>query len=189
MKVCRPDIVLLSDSNMVLTVIEIVVTHEPEVNALEYYHNNIVLIQINLVSDEDIYTLDNKVFNPTRVTICFNPKCKICGNYQQKHVMKIIDIPCEMCKEIMKISIISSKVEENIILPKYFTDEEINIAKSKGVQFRSDSVVCRCPKCHISAKLDSWSFMFFQYILPANRGELFFEVFDVGYHCTLCRKT
>ncbi len=80
---CKPDIALLCDDNLVICVIEVVVTHNPEENSIKYYQdNNIVLIQLNLNSDNDIFKLQNIICNPNKVFFCVNPKCKTCGSFQ-----------------------------------------------------------------------------------------------------------
>ncbi|GAB6390910.1 MAG: competence protein CoiA family protein [Treponematales bacterium] len=73
MKVCRPDIALFDGNGRVITVIEIVVTHEPEEAAITYYkENGIVLIQINLDSEDDLERVDEKIKVPSKV-ITFHP--------------------------------------------------------------------------------------------------------------------
>lgn len=52
---CQPDIALLTADNMVKAVIEVVVKHKPEDYAVKYYKDNeIILIQIDLQSFDDI---------------------------------------------------------------------------------------------------------------------------------------
>jgi len=81
MKVCRPDIALFDGNGRVFAVIEIVVKHEPEEAALNYYkNNNIVLVQIKLDSEDDLEKVDEKIKVPSKV-ITFNPL--ICPFYKQ----------------------------------------------------------------------------------------------------------
>lgn len=83
--VCRPDIALLDYEAKLFAVIEIIVTHKIEENVIKYFQdNNVILIQIKLASDNDIDNLENKIANPDSVDACYNPKCKICGHFQQK---------------------------------------------------------------------------------------------------------
>ena len=52
---CRPDIALLDKEENVFAVIEIVVSHKPEEHVIQYYKDNkIILIQINLLSEDDL---------------------------------------------------------------------------------------------------------------------------------------
>jgi hypothetical protein len=196
--VCQPDIALLDDKNKVFAVIEIVVTHKPEVQVIQYYRDNdIILIQINLQSDEDIDNLETKISKPNLVSICFNPKCKTCGNYLQKKIMTVIDGDCWKCQNNMKIATISSgnggwirKTGTNLY-PSDFTDDEIVMAKSKGVILKmqysktagGEYLANSCTKCGTFA---GEFHLFTQYVAPAGYGELFSESFFMGYHCEEC---
>ncbi len=198
LNICQPDIALFDENDNVFSVIEIVVTHKPEDNVLKYYTDNkIILIQIDLDSDEDIEFINEKISTPDRVTVCFNPICKECGNFQQKKIMTVIDGPCWKCGETMKIATISSSTGglirgySNNLRPSDFTEKEIEIAKSKGVilktQFsqtvRDRYVANTCPNCGAFA---GDHYLFTQYIAPAEYGELPSETYDIGYHCEYC---
>lgn len=104
LSVCKPDIALIDNDNKVFAVIEVVVTHKPEENVVNFYNDNdIILIQVNLTSDKDIDDLEIKISQPDIVSTCYNPKCKTCGQFQQKKVMTIIDGPCWKCGTTMKL--------------------------------------------------------------------------------------
>jgi hypothetical protein len=83
MKICRPDIALIEENENVYAVFEIVVTHKPEDNIVNYYQkNNIILFQIELDSEDDLEnineTLSKKVKIKTRpdyFNVCMNPNC------------------------------------------------------------------------------------------------------------------
>lgn len=196
--VCQPDIALIDGENKVFAAIEIVVTHKPEESTLQFYSdNNIILIQINLTSDQDIDLIDSKLSNPDFVSTCFNPACKTCGSYQQKKIMTIIDGPCWKCDSIMKVAAISSsnggyvRKCSNNLRPGDFTEEEIAFALSKGVilkeQFSrtvNDSYVANtCGKCGAFA---GDFYLFTQYIAPAGYGGLPSQRFPIGYRCERC---
>lgn len=196
--VCKPDIALLEDNEKVFCVIEVIVTHKPEKNALKYYKdNNIILIQINLTSDKDIDELDNKISQPSKVETCFNPKCNSCGHYQSKKIMTIIDGACWKCDNIMKIATISTSSGGSVrgggnhLAPSKFTLDEINFAKSKGVVLKTQYcktvqgkyVANSCTKCGSFA---GDFHLFIEYIAPASYGELPSQAFEIGYHCDHC---
>jgi hypothetical protein len=196
--VCKPDIALLEDNEKVFGVVEVVVTHKPEENALKYYNdNNIILIQINLTSDKDIDELDNRISQPNKVGTCFNPKCKTCGHFQSKKIMTIIDGPCWKCHSTMKVATISTSSgdmvygQSNHLRPSDFTPNEIEFAKSKGVMLKTQFsktvqgsyVANSCVKCGSFA---GDFYLFTQYIAPAGYGELPSQTFDIGYHCDYC---
>jgi hypothetical protein len=48
-----------------------------------YSDNGIIVIQINLTSDQDMDKLESKNIYPCSVSICYNPKCNSCGQFQQ----------------------------------------------------------------------------------------------------------
>lgn len=189
---CKPDIALIDANDKVHTVIEVVVTHKPEQKVLNYYkENNIILVQINLTSDQDIELVDSKITRPSNVETCFNPKCKSCGNYLQSKIMILIDGPCRKCGEIIKIPTIKSSNGEivrglsNFIKSYQFTDKEIEFAKSKGVFSKSynKGFTISCEKCR--SYVDNYH-LFTEYISPADIGELKSEEFEIGYCCEVC---
>jgi len=196
--VCQPDIALLDKDENVFAVIEVVVTHKPEPNVVKFYNDNhIILIQINLSSDKDIDELANKIASPDIVEICYNPKCKNCGHFQQKTIMTIIDGPCWKCGSTMKVATIRSsngglmRGVSNNLTPRDFTENEINFAKSKGVLLKTQYsktvngkyVANSCAKCGSFA---GDFYLFTQYIAPAGYGELPSQTFDIGYNCEHC---
>jgi hypothetical protein len=197
LKVCQPDIALLNAEEKVYAVIEVVVTHKPEENVVKYYKDNhIILIQINLKSDKDIDNLEGKITQPDYVGTCYNPKCKVCGQFQQKKIMTIIDGPCWKCGCTMKIASISTSNYGNIrgssnLDPSGFTSEEINFARSKGVLLKTHFsktlqekyLANTCVKCNSFA---GDHYLFTEYISPAEYDELPYEKFEIGYHCENC---
>lgn len=196
--VCKPDIALIDNDDKVFAVIEVVVTHKPEESVLNFYSDNdIILVQINLTSDKDIDDLESKISQPDEVSTCYNPKCKTCGQFQQKRIMTIIDGPCWKCSSTMKVATISSSRgglvngSTNNLRPSDFTEKEIAFAQSKGVLLKTQYsktvnekyVANSCIKCGSFA---GDFYLFTQYISPASYGELPSQIFDIGYHCEHC---
>ena len=71
MKVCRPDIALLDKNEIVRIVIEVVVTHSPEESTIQHYENNkITLIQIKLLSFDDLDNVENRIRNSSDINFC-----------------------------------------------------------------------------------------------------------------------
>lgn len=195
---CKPDIALLGDDEKVVAVIEVVVTHKPTGNVLKFYNDNkIILVQINLNSDEDIEDLENKFAHPSLVEFCYNPKCVTCGQFKQKKIMTIIEGSCWKCDNAMKIATISLsnggslKGLSNYLSPLDFTSNEIDFAKSKGVILKTQHsntaqenyLANTCLKCEAFV---GGNYLFTQYISPAGYGELSSEAFELGYHCEHC---
>jgi hypothetical protein len=132
MEVCRPDIALLDDQGNVIAAIEIVVTHKPEDTTLQYYkEKKIVLIQINLSSDEDLYKVEDKITHPDVVDFCLNPKCLYSDHYKINRKIKIQLDRCGLCNSqieryyIMIDSVFGKKKSFD------FTENEINLVQSK----------------------------------------------------------
>ena len=104
LNICIPDIALINKENNVKGVIEIVVTHNPENDVLEYYYkNNILCIEININSENDIFNIKEKLFYPDQVSICINPKCNKCGRFKIKKELIILIENCNHCNKSIKI--------------------------------------------------------------------------------------
>lgn len=133
-KYCKPDIALLDQNNQIFAVIEIVVTHKPSERVLNYYlENKIVLIQINLKSDDDIYLVEEKLTEPDLVKFCLNPKCNVCDNFQKKIIMSLVDGKCWNCYKPMKVAVMKDGVNKFLFGPEKFSPAEITYAREKGV--------------------------------------------------------
>jgi len=145
MKICIPDIALLNKEGNVFAVIEIIVTHKPEENVLEYYKvNKIPVIQILLNSDDNINNIDNIISNPTSLDFCFNINCinnnglipirklniynAICGNF---HSVRHCSIELFYIFGVKKSTL--------------FTEEEKQVAINYGVVFQGSQSIC--PNC------------------------------------------
>lgn len=189
--ICQPDIALFATDGSVFAVIEVVVTHKPEESVLKFYNeNNIILIQINLTSDVDIENLDSKIANPDFVATCFNPKCKRCGQYQQKTKMTVIDGPCWKCGAKMKVAMVHGTQLSggSHIGPDRFTKKEIEFATSKGVLIRKQYsrtvnqkyLANTCTKC---GTFVGDHYLFTSYCAPAAYGELPSTEYEIGFHC------
>lgn len=128
---CRPDIALIDKEVKVLAVIELVDTHEPEESVLQYYkENKIILIQINLTSDEDLNKVEEKAKNPDIVDLCLSPKCQNCDKHKVSRKIIVHPHHCSRClieKYSIEIdSVFGKKTSYD------FTNEEINLVKSIG---------------------------------------------------------
>ena len=194
LKICQPDIALLDENEKIFAFIEIVVTHKPEEKVLKYYDdNNIILIQIELSSNEDIEKIDKKISKPNRVNFCFNGKCKKCNSFKGKKTMAIIEGNCWKCSQSMKVAviyIIDSEFIGAYIYPSNFNQEEIKLAESKGVLLkmqysytaREKYIANTCSNCGSFA---GDFYLFVDYISLAGIG---YERFDMTYYCKYCDK-
>lgn len=138
---CRSDIALLNDEEKILVAIEIVVTHMPEEKTLKYYEeNNIVLIRIDLTSEDDLVNVIEKATNPNLVTYCINP---VCHSYIEQNTQRKIIISnyrCGRClfpieKYYIEIDGIFGKS-----ISRHFQDKEIEMVKSRrnNIEVRID---------------------------------------------------
>jgi len=193
MKICKPDIALFDDKGNVFAVIEIVVTHKPEENVVKYYNeNNIILIQIELESEDDLDNIDIKLKTPSIVDCCLNPRCKNCGRYKIKKELIIVDNECYKCENLMKVCYI--KNSNGYKYPRDFNENEINFAKSKGVllemrfsKTRNEKYLANvCPHC--KAFVGDW------YLSDDIISEVEYEdneniqEYDLGYYCDICKE-
>ncbi len=132
LEACRPDIALLDKEENIFAVIEIVVTHKPEESVLQYYkENKIVLIQINLSSEENLNKVEEKITNPDIVDFCLSPKCQNCDKYRINRKIYVHHDHCARClRPIEKYHIEIDSVFGKQVSSD-FTENEINLVKSK----------------------------------------------------------
>ena len=132
--VCKPDIALLDNNGKVVIVIEVVVTHRPEPEVLEYYDKQkIACLQIVVDDFVDCDCIEEKLSSPNNVNLCPNPICDKCG--QVMHNVKIVTVTteCWKCNQEMKVAMLVADNGREILSPSEFNEEEISIAKSLGV--------------------------------------------------------
>jgi len=165
LKVCRPDIALLDIEGEVIAVIEIVVTHEPEENVLRYYkENGITLVKINLLSDDDLHRVQEKILNPDVVNLCLNSKCRNYMNHVAKKRTIISELVCNRCSHPMLDCHVEINSVFGTIRTTELTNSDIKFAQSKGVRFKFKqdksvkknffSIICKtCEKTEEQAKL------------------------------------
>lgn len=130
--VCQPDIALLDVNNKVIAAIEVVVTHSPEEKALKFYRDNdIILIQINLSSDEDLKNIEELISAPSIVDYCHSPNCSNSENYSVDRRPLSYTDKCGKCYSPIE----RYAIEINSVLGSWhsldFKEDEIEFVKSK----------------------------------------------------------
>lgn len=136
LKFCQPDIALLDVDGRVIVVIEIVVTHKPEEIVLHHYERDgIVLIQINLSSDEDLEKIEEKITCPDVVTFCLNSECSNFKKYTSERKLVFTDAKCKRCNQPMRTCQVQVDSAFGTFIPP-MTEDEIGKAQSKGVRFK-----------------------------------------------------
>ena len=92
---CRPDIALLDRNENVIAAIEVVVTHAPEDKVIHFYkERSIVLLQINLSSDNDLNEVEARVSRPDSVDYCMN---RVCSSYSASTIKRAIQAARTSC--------------------------------------------------------------------------------------------
>jgi len=144
MEKCRADIALLNQEGNPFAVIEIVVTHKPEEPAIEYYtQNKIILIQIELDSEDDLDKIEAKINIPTSIDYCFNLKCPNIDNYAYQRRAVAFNKKCSF--HIMRTCIAETYHCFGLERSDDLTENEIEFAKSNDVKFEGKNVIC--PHC------------------------------------------
>jgi len=142
---CRADLALLDRANNPFAVIEIVVTHKPEEAVIEFYKTNkIVLIQIELESDDVLDKIDAKINIPTSVNYCFNHQCSNRNEYKFNRNLRLKRDRCGNLHLLLSCDI-ETLHYFGLHHSLDYTEEEIKIAQSKGVSFGGNKVIC--PYC------------------------------------------
>jgi len=145
MEKCRADIALLNQDSKPFAVIEIVVTHKPDEEVIEFYkQNKIILIQIELDSEDDLDKIEAKINIPTSIDYCFSLKCPNIDNYAYQRRAVAFNKKCGNF-HIMRTCIAETYHYFGLHTSDDFKDEEIEFAKSNGVTFEGKKVIC--PHC------------------------------------------
>ena len=133
--ICRPDIVLLDNDGKVVIAIEIVVTHSPSSETLEYYSTKkIACLQIHVSDFDDCEDVENKLAHPDFVNLCPAPICQKCNSRMHKSKMIIVNGICWKCRKDMAIAMIETK--RSMHSPANFTEKEIELANRNGANIQ-----------------------------------------------------
>lgn len=191
---CRPDIALTTQNGSPVWAIEVVVTHRPEEQALSYYRKErIALARFDLMSDTDLEKATAPVLIPDHVDQCVNPRCPNCQRFQQNTFLWIIEGGCWKCGCVMAVAVLEgSQLRGGTYLgPEHFTDTELQLAKSKGGNFKiqysrtqgRSYLANTCKECGAFA---GDFHLFSDYVSPAGAGTLKHEKINAGYYCEHC---
>ena len=205
---CRPDIALIDKKSKVFAVIEVVVTHAPEEQALDYYQKNeVILVQVDLQSDLDLEEIDAKLSEPDRIDACLNPRCPVCRQYMQRMNLSIITGRCWSCHEEMKVAVLERQgkgtkveweddewhIEFEIarLPPSGFSADQRTATENHGVILKKQYskkigksyLANTCPHCD---NFVGEAFLHAEFALPAEYGEYSSESVEVGYSCWNC---
>ena len=134
--ICQPDIALFDKDGKVVIVVEIVVTHKPEPEVMQYYDKKkIACLQIQVEDFPDCDRIEEKLSHPDKMNICPNPRCKKCGSVMNHVQMVTVSSNCWMCRQKMTIAMLATKNGE-IFSPADFSKEDIEIATTLGANIK-----------------------------------------------------
>lgn len=137
MGICKPDIALFDKDGKVVIVVEIVVTHKPEPEVMQYYdENKIACLQIQVDDFPDCDRIEEKLSHPDKMNICPNPRCKKCGNIMSHVQMVTVSSNCWKCGQEMTIAMLVTKSGHHIVSAAKFNDEDIKIATNLGANIK-----------------------------------------------------
>ncbi|MGO8705871.1 MAG: hypothetical protein ACLQVA_18870 [Candidatus Brocadiia bacterium] len=133
---CRPDIVLYDSDGKVVSLIEVIVSHEPEEGVYRFcQHNKVILIEYRLNSPEDLEAIKgNSEFKPSFVDLCITPKCPACQSPLYERKLCIVDRKCWSCGTVMKAAVIGVAGYE--FNPEQFSPSERELAEKLGAWLR-----------------------------------------------------
>jgi hypothetical protein len=101
---------------------------------LDYYkENKIVLIQINLETEDELLMVEEKMCKPSIVEFCINPNCNAYVLYEVRRKIIYETAVCSNRLHIMKKCFIGVESVFGRQKSMEFIDDEIEEAKSNGV--------------------------------------------------------
>lgn len=188
----RPDILLTDKDGKPFAVIEVVVTHAPEEQYIQFLKKEgIILIRFDLKSESNIRKAKQKILKPTSMKCCLNPKCDKCGKYKTMDEMMVITSDCWKCGSPLNVAVIEKNGQ--MLSPRSFTKENIKVAKDNGViiqccesKMAGESYMANiCLHCK---SIMGDHYLFTDHYCVAKYGECHFEVVNLGYSCICERK-
>lgn len=183
--VCRPDIALLDTNGDVVIVIEVIVTHEPEPEVLDFYNSKrIACLQIRIDSFDDCKKIEEKLSSPSFVNLCPTPSCEKCGQKKDHVFVDIFAGPCWRCGRELRIADITSfRYSYNF---EDLPNDLIDLVKEKGVTLdaryskttESTYIANICPHCNSMIG----NFYLHEYTMEGEP----LDSIDLGYICGNC---
>lgn len=149
-KIAKPDLAILDTERRAVAFVEVVVTHYPSENVINFCNEyKIPIIQYSVNNFNDYEKLKKETLLP----ICINCKtdnlCPNCGEYMRERELYIIETKCIKCKENMKLSFAKN---HTYITSHRFTSKEIELSESHGVLLQEKfikeaGIICLVPTC------------------------------------------
>lgn len=148
-----PDLCLKNREGKVLAVLEVVVSHRPETEALAVYDRlGAMVLEFKLSRFDDLVRMENPEYlQPSLVRFCPRPFCSRCRGALNFEYLVVSDLNCRRCKSPMKVAWLEIG-EDGVLLERDFTEEEILKAESAGARLELESGETLpwanvCPEC------------------------------------------
>ncbi len=179
--ICRPDIALLDEKGEVVIVIEVVVTHKPTSEVIEYYNlKKIACLQIKVLDFDDCENVEKKLSHPDSVNICPAPICSECKHRMNLATMLFVNSKCWRCGEDMKVAMIET---DGIIYDSvYFTENDVLIANDNGANIAT-KYSQKQNKSYWANTCKSCGAFIGQHHMHEYYSETFEKKFNIGYRC------
>ena len=129
----RPDITIFDSSGKPRIVVEVVVSHPPDPEAIDYCNkNNIYMMQVNLKNEKDLYSLEHEILNfNSSLDYCPEQKrCPKCGEFGTKKYVQVINIECWQCHRTMRLATFRSI--DSWYGARDFSDKDSIVARELG---------------------------------------------------------
>lgn len=133
---CRPDLVLFDVEDGPVAIVEVVVTHSPDENVVNYCEQQGVrLVQFRLHRGRDLLALQHeKPLRPQYVDLCFKPQCEACGHLLAAARMYALQVTCWRCGFEMKAAVV--RAGGKLAGPEVFAEKQVAMAEELGVLLR-----------------------------------------------------
>ncbi|MEF8788025.1 MAG: competence protein CoiA family protein [Planctomycetota bacterium] len=183
---CRPDVTLFDAEGNPVAILEVIVSHEPDENVLDYCEKaGVTPVCFRVETGRDLLAFEvESPLRPDRVDLCLRPQCETCGSALSPATLYMLDITCWRCGFQMRAAVV--RAEGRMVGPEGFTSRQVELARRLGallrVSYSSRSgnryLANTCPTCgaFIGAP-------YLRYYSRRTRGR---EGHDAGRMCTTC---
>jgi len=129
----RPDITIFDSSGRPRIALEVVVSHPPEPETIEYCNKKkIYLFTANLKNENDLSELEHGLprFNGYFDYCLTHKKCPKCGIFSSKKFVYVNDIECRECHKLTKFAIFCTDIGR--FGTHHFSEKDFIVAKERG---------------------------------------------------------
>jgi hypothetical protein len=152
---CRPDLVLFDAQDVPVAILEVVVTHAPDENVLEFcQQEGVTRLEFRIRSGFDLLALEHeRPLRPGLVDLCLRSQCQRCGQPLERATMHVIEVQCWRCGFQMLAALV--RAADQVAGPEVFSEKQVKQAEQCGVLLRrnyssssrTSYVANTCPTC------------------------------------------